>query len=77
MKDSNSQSLATQAKEGEHLVFTMPATKKSFDLLGDVIVELSTENVALKDKRGSNDEKWLDKSETRLLRQIDDKKEHV
>ena len=33
--------------------------KKAFNLSGDDIVELSTENDALKNKVGSYDEKWL------------------
>ena len=33
----------------------MPANKKAFTLLGDDIVELSTENDALKNKIGSYD----------------------
>ena len=42
--DFNSQSLSTQGQKAEQLVSMMPAIKKSFDLLGDDIVELSTEN---------------------------------
>ena len=48
LKEFNSQSLATQAKKGEQLVIIMPAIKKASDLLGDDIVDLSTENDALK-----------------------------
>ena len=50
LKDFNSQSLTTRAKKGEQLVSMMPAIKKAFDLIGDVIVELSTENGTLKTK---------------------------
>ena len=50
LKDFNSQSLSTRAKKGEQLVSMMPAIKKAFNLLGDDIVELSTENDALKNK---------------------------
>ena len=50
----------------------MPAIKKAFKLMGDDIVELSTENDAL--KKGSYDEKWLKDSKTKLLKQIDDEK---
>ena len=50
----------------------MPAIKKAFNLLGDDIVDLSTENDALKNKIGSYDEKWLEESKARLLQQIDD-----
>ena len=74
LKEFNSQSLTTQAKKGEQLVSMMPAIKKAFNLLGDDIVELSTENVALKNKIGSYDEKWLEESKAKLLKQIDDEK---
>ena len=50
LKEVNSQSLATQAKKVEHLVCMMPAIRKAFDLMGDDIVDLSTENDALKSK---------------------------
>ena len=36
--------------------------RKAFDLMGDDIVELSTEKDALRNKIGSYDEKWLKKS---------------
>ena len=49
LKDFNSQSLTTQVK-GEQSVSMTPAVKKAFDLLGDDIVDLSTENDALKNK---------------------------
>ena len=74
LKEYNSQSLTTQAKKGEQLVFMMPAIKKAFDLMGDDIVDLSTENDALKNKIGSYDEKWLEESKTKLLKQTDDEK---
>ena len=48
LKEFNSESLATQAKKGEQLVSMMPAIKKDCNFLGDDIVELSTENDALK-----------------------------
>ena len=57
LKEFNQQSLKTQAKKGEQLVGMMPAIKKAFNLLGDDIVELSTENDALKNKIGSYDER--------------------
>ena len=72
LKDFNSQSLTTQAKKGEQLVSMMPAIKKAFDLMGDDIVNLSTENDALKNKIGSYDEKCLEESKAKLLKQIDD-----
>ena len=74
LQDFNHQSLTTQAKKGEQLVSMMPAIKKAFNLLGDDIVELSTENDALKSKIGSYDEKWLEESKAKLLKQIDDEK---
>ena len=52
----------------------MPAIKKAFNLMGDDIVELSTENDSLKSKIGSNDEKWLEESKNKMLKQIDDEK---
>ena len=70
----HSQSLTTQAKKGEQLVSMMPAIKKAFDLIVDDIVELSTDNDALKKEIGSYDEKWLEKSKTKLLKQIDNEK---
>ena len=74
LKEFNSQSLTTQAKKGEQLISMMPAIKKAFNLLGDDIVELSTENDALKNKIGSYDEKWLEESKAKLLKQIEDEK---
>ena len=74
LKEFDQQSLTTQAKKGEHLVSMMPAIKKAFNLLGDDIVDLSTENDALKNKIGDYDEKWLQESETKLSKQIDDEK---
>ena len=74
LKDFNSQSLSTRAAKGEQLVSMMPAIKKAFNLLGDDIVKLSTENDALKNKIGSYDEKWLEESKNKMLKQIDDEK---
>ena len=42
--------------------------------MGDDIVDLSTENYALKNKIGLLDEKWLEESKTKLLRQVDDER---
>ena len=70
-KEFNSQSSATQAKKWEQLVSMMPAIKKACNLLGDDIVDLHTENETLKNKIGSYDEKWLEESKTKLLKQID------
>ena len=55
LKKFNSQPSTTQANKGEHLVSMMPAFKKAFNLLGDNIVELHTENESLKNKIGSYD----------------------
>ena len=74
LKEFHNQSLTTQAKKGEQLVSMMPAIKKAFDLLGDDIVDLSTENDVLKNKIGDYDEKWLQESKAKLLKNIDDKK---
>ena len=74
LKEVTSQSLSNQAKKGEQLVSMMPPIKKAFNLLGDDIVDLSRENAALKNQTGDYDEKWLDESKTKLLKQIDDKK---
>ena len=74
LKEFNQQSLTTQAKKGEQLVGMMPAIKKAFDLLGDVIVDLTTENDTLKTKIGDYDEKWLQESKAKLIKDIDDKK---
>ena len=74
LKDFNQQSLSTRAKKGEQLVSMMPAIKEAFNLMGNDIVDLSTENVALKQKIGDYDEKWLQESKEKLLKDIDDKK---
>ena len=55
----------------------MPAIEQAFNLMGDDRIELHTENESLKNKIGSYDEKWLEKSKTNLLKQIDDKKEQT
>ena len=74
LKEFNQQSLTTQAKKGEQLVSMMPAIKKAFNLMGDDIIELSIENDALKNKIGSYDERWLEESKAKLLKEIDDEK---
>ena len=74
LKDFNNQSLTTRAKKGEQLVSMMPAFKKAFNLTGDVLVKLHTKNETLENKIGSYDEKWLEESELKLLKQIEDKK---
>ena len=74
LKEFSSQSLTTQAKKGEQLVSMMPAIKKAFNLLGDGIVDLSTENDALKTQIGDYDQKWLEESKGKLLKDINDEK---
>ena len=43
-------------------------------MMGDDIVELTTENDALKNEIGSYHEKWLEESKAKLLKQVDDEK---
>ena len=74
LKEFNSQNLTTQAKKGEQLVSMMPAIKKAFNLLGDDIIELSTEIETLNNKIVSYDEEWLEASKAKMLKQIDDEK---
>ena len=74
LKDLNSQSLATQAKKGEQLISLMPAIKNAPNLMGDDIVELSVESETLKNQIGDYDEKWLQESKDKLLKQTDDEK---
>ena len=74
LKDFNQQSLSTGAKKGEQLVSMMLAIKEAFTLMGNDIVDLSTENDALKEKIGDYDEKWLQESKEKLLKDIDDEK---
>ena len=74
LKDFNQQSLSTRARKGEQLVSMMPAIKEAFTLMGNDIVDLSTENDALKEKIGDYDEKWLQESKEKLLKDIDDEK---
>ena len=74
LKGFNQQSLTTQAKKREQLVSMMPANKKAFKLMGDNIVELSVENEPLKNHIGDYDEKWLQQSKAKLLKEVDDEK---
>ena len=74
LKEFNQQSLTTQAKKGEQLVSMMPAIKKAFHLLGDDIFELSVENDALKKQIGNYDQKWLEESKAKFLKDINDEK---
>ena len=74
LKEFNQQFITTQVKKGEQLVSMMPAMKKAFNLFGDDIVDLHTENETLKNQIGDYDEKWLQESKAKLLKQIDDEK---
>ena len=74
LKGFNFRSLSTQVKKREQLVAMTPANKRAIDLLGEDIVDLSTEKDALINKIGSYDEKWLEKSKAKLLKEIDDEK---
>ena len=74
LKEYNQQSLTTQAKKGEQLVSMIPAIKTAFNLMGDDIVELSVENESLKNQIGDYDEKWLQESKAKLLKETDDEK---
>ena len=74
LKEFNSHSLSTQAKKEEQLVSMMPAIKKASNLMGDDIVKLFTEIDALKSKTRSYDERWLEESKNKMLKQIDDEK---
>ena len=74
LKDFNQQSLSTQAKKGEQLTAMMPAIKKAFNVLGDDTIELSTENDVLKNQIGEYDQKWLEESKAKLLKDINDEK---
>ena len=74
LKEFNSQSLSTRAKKGEQLVSMMLATKKAFDLMGDDIIDLTTEKETLKKQIGDYDQKRIEESKAKLLKQIDDEK---
>ena len=52
----------------------MPAIRKAFDLMVNDIVDLSAENETLKNQVGDYDQKWLEESKAKLLKQIDDEK---
>ena len=74
LKEFNQQSLSTQTKKGEQLTSMMPAIKKTFNVLGDDIIELSVENDALKNQIGDYDQKWLEETKAKLLKDINDEK---
>ena len=74
LKKFNNQSLRKRAEKGEQSVYTMSAIKKHFDPMGDNRVDLSTENAAFKNNIGSYDQRWLEESRAKLLKQIDNEK---
>ena len=74
LKEFNSHFLSTRAKKGEQLVSMMPANQKSFNLLGDDIVELSVENESLKEQSGEYNKLWLEETKAKLLNDIVDEK---
>ena len=75
LKNFNSPSSSTQAKKGEQSVSTTRDIKKAVELMGDDIVEISTnkqnKEIYLKNKIGSYDEKWFDESLAKQLKQIE------
>ena len=70
----NQQPLTTQAQKDEQLVSMMPAIKKSLNSMGDDIVELSVECESLKNQIGDYDDKLLQESKAKLIKDIDDEK---
>ena len=52
----------------------MPAIKKAFNLKGDNLVELGVGNESLKKQIGEYDQKWLQESKLKQLKEIDDEK---
>ena len=61
------------------MFYLTPAVKKTFDLMGVDIVELSTENKRLQNKTSVYDERWLEESKSKLLcdvKQIDCEKKN-
>ena len=74
LKEFNNQSLIAQAKKGEQLVNIMHAIKWGISLLGIDIIGIPTGNDALKNKKGSYDQQWLEETKAKLLKQINDDK---
>ena len=71
LKDLNPKSLTRRAKKGEQIVSMMPAIKEAISSMGDDIVELSVQNESLKNQIGEYDEKWLQESKAKLLKDSD------
>ena len=74
LREFSNQTLAARARKGEQLFAIMPAIRKTFNLMGDDTVEISTESDALKTKIISYDQQWFEESKAKLLKQIDDEK---
>ena len=74
LKEFNQQSLTTQTKKGKQVTAMMPAIKKAFNVLGDDLTELSTENDVLKNQISEYDQKWLEESKAKVLKDIIDEK---
>ena len=55
------------SQKRDQLTSMMPDIEEAFDLMGVDIVDLSTENDALKNKISSYDEIWLEESKAKLL----------
>ena len=66
LKDYKSQSILTQAIREEFLT-TLPAVKRRYNILGDEIMELDTENIILKNKTSAHHQKCLLESKERHL----------
>ena len=71
MKKFNSQPSAKQSIKRRKIGLYDACYSKYFWSIGDDIVELSTENESLKNQLGDYDEKWLQESEAKLLKQMD------
>ena len=52
----------------------MPAIKEAFSLMGKDIVEISADNDTLENQIGDYDQKWLEESKAKLLKDINDEK---
>ena len=55
----------------------MPAIKTAFNMLGDDIIELSVENNALKNQISDFDQKWLQESKAKRLKDINNEKRAI
>ena len=51
--------------------------KKTFDLLGDDMVELTTQNETLRNQTGDSAQKYFEESKARLSKQINDEKRAI